>query len=64
MMVTVIFTPLFGNVIDLLALIQNHILITQSIIGSFISTLVRCGYKNTIILDHTPPFVEEAGPGC
>jgi hypothetical protein len=29
-----------------------------------IRTLVRAGYQNTIILDHTPPFVDEAGPGA
>jgi len=29
-----------------------------------VRTLVRAGYKNTIILDHTPPFVAAAGPGA
>lgn len=33
-------------------------------IYAIIRTLVRAGYKNTIILDHTPPFVSEAGPGA
>jgi len=29
-----------------------------------VRTLVRAGFKNAIILDHTPPFVEAAGPGA
>jgi mannonate dehydratase len=33
-------------------------------IYAIIRTLVRCGYQNTIILDHTPPFVKDAGAGA
>jgi hypothetical protein len=33
-------------------------------IYAIIRRLVRCGYSNTIILDHAPPFVAAAGPGA